>query len=299
MGYTPQIEFYKKRQFGDKINATFTFLRENAWPYIKQQLLIAGPLLLIVNIMMNQIGMDFLGFTEQDINADFIINMLELYGLALISNLITATVVPIVTYSYMMAYQENGPEDISTAMVLRNMGSKFFNLFGFNLISSILIIISMFFFVLPGIYVAVAFSLGSSIILFEKNNPIDALGRVFTLIKGKWWSTFGLIIIMGIIGYVVSALFSLPRTLLYGMKVFTTAVEGGDLTTFANMGTGEQALNIFFSVLETFGSILLYSLMYITLAFQYFNLVERRESRGLMNKIEGMDSVEEEDDDTF
>jgi len=38
----------------------------------------------------------------------------------------------------------------------------------------------------------------------------------------------------------------------------------------------------------------------MALAFQYFNLVERRESKGLMSKIEQMDNAgEEESDETY
>lgn len=299
MAYTPEIEFYKKRQFGDKINATFTFLRENAWFYIKQQLIVAGPILLIVNILMNRLSLDFVNFAEEEVTADMVISFLQVYGLALIANLITATLVPIITFNYMKAYQQYPPTMITTQMVTKNLGTKFFMLFGFNLIAFFLILIGFFIFLIPGIYLAIVMALGSSIIVFEDNNPIDAIGRAFTLIKGKWWSTFGLLLVMTIIGYVISALFGLPRTLVFGLKAFTTAMEDGELSTIADMSLGEEILSIVFSVLETFGSILLYSLTYMTMAFQYFNLVERRESRGLMSKIEGMDVEEDDDEDTF
>jgi len=299
MAYSPQIEFYKKRQFGDKINATFTFLRENAWPYIKIQLMIVGPILLLVNIFMSQLSFNMMGFGTDGFTADFMFDFFKFYGLAMLSTLITATLIPVITYSYMMAYQKQSPEEITPAMVLNNLGSKFFNLLGFNIIMYITVIIATFFFVIPGIYVAVVLMLGSSIILFEQNNPIDAFGRAFTLIKGKWWSTFGLVIVIAIVGYVVNMVFSIPRGLMYGVKMFTTVMEGGDLRTFQDMGTGEQALNILFSVFETFGAILLYSLLYIALAFQYFNLVERRESRGLMSQIQEMDKSSADEDEDY
>ena len=299
MAHSPQIEFYKKRQFGDKVNATFTFLRENAWPFIKIQLMIAGPILLLVRILMNQLSFSLIGFNPDEISANMIIDFIQLYGLMLLSTLVTATLAPILTYGYMKAYQENAPGDITPAIVMKDLASKFFNLLGFNILMYIVVIIASLFFLIPGLYVFIVLSLGSSIIIFENNNPIDAFGRAFTLISGKWWSTFGLIIVMGIIGYVISMFFSLPRTLLYGVKMFTTVVEGGEISTFSDMSTGEQALNILFSVLETFGGILLYSLSYIALAFQYFNLVERRESRGLMSQIQGMDQSSTDEDERY
>ena len=77
MAYSPQIEFYKKRQFSDKINATFTFLRENAWPYIKIQLMIAGPILLLTNILTNQLSIGFLGFSPEDVTASMILDFFK------------------------------------------------------------------------------------------------------------------------------------------------------------------------------------------------------------------------------
>lgn len=299
MAYSPQIEFYKKRQFGDKVNATFTFLRENAWPFIKIQLMIAGPILLLVRILMNQLSFGLIGFNSDEISANMIIDFIQLFGLMLLSTLVTATLAPILTYSYMKAYQENAPGDITPAIVLKDLGSKFFNLLGFNLLMYIVVIIATFFFLIPGLYVGIMLSLGASIILFENNNPIDAFGRAFHLIRGKWWSTFGLIIVMGIIGYVINMFFGLPRMLLYGVKMFTAVVDFGEMSTLSDMSTGEQALNILFSVFETFGGILLYSLSYIALAFQYFNLVERRESRGLMSQIQGMDQSSTDEDEHF
>lgn len=300
MPHTPQIEFYKKRQFGEKVNATFVFIRENAWPYFKVQLMISGPILLIASIIANQYAFDFFAF-DGEFTANTIINMLELYGLMLIITLVTTTVMPAVTYGYMVAYQNNAPSDISVAKVVNGFATRFFNILGFNILFYIVVIIASFFFFLPGIYVAIVLSLGTSIIVFEKSNPIDAFGRAFTLIKSKWWSTFGLVVVMAIIGYIINMFFGLPRAILFGVKMFTSFEDAGNFEALAEMSDTDQVLNILFSVFETFGSILLYALTYIAIAFQYFNLVERRESRGLVSKIEQMDEAggEEEADEDY
>lgn len=298
MSHSPQLEFYKKRQFGDKLNATFVFIRENALPYLKVQLMISGPLLLISSILTsNKIGgiTDFFDL-ETGFTANGIIDMMELYGLMLLTSLVTTTVVPAVTYGYMMAYKDHTPSDITVAAVVKGFGSRFFNILGLNILSYIVIIIATFFFIIPGIYVAIVLSLGAAIIVFEQSNPIDAFGRAFKLISGKWWSTFGILIVMGIIGYIISMFFSIPRFILVGIEAFTTVQDGGELDPLTLMSNTNQALNILFSLFETFGQILLYTLIYIAVAFQYFNLVERRESRGLVAKIEQMDKTGGEED---
>ncbi|MHA7099198.1 hypothetical protein BXY85_1286 [Roseivirga pacifica] len=301
MAYIPQIEFYKKRQFGDKLNMTFVFIRENAVPYLKMQLMISGVILLLLNILMNQISVGIFNF-DMDNPESFDMGMLssifKLYGVIFLNAIVTGAIMPAVTYGYMKAYQKYPPNEIQVNHVTEALGSKIFNLVAYNILVAITVLISMFFFLIPALYLGVVLSLGSSIIIFEDENPLDAYGRCFKLIGGKWWSTFGLLVVMGILGYVISLLFGLPRTILFGLKAFTSFEEGApDLSGMADMSTGEQVLSIIFSVFETFGAIITYSLSFIAIAFQYFNLVERKESRGLMSQIEGMDNEAQEADD--
>jgi hypothetical protein len=322
MDYKPQLEFYQKRPFGDKLNATFVFVRENAKPFFRAQLLIAGPILLVMAIIINQFSFDFmgLGLTPEDFTGSDLFRMFKLYGLVLVNAVITSAVMPAVAYSYMKAYQKTEPSLIANSDLTNGLGSRVFNVLGFNILSTIILTIVMFFFsfgigftaasdsvllallfglglTIAVMYVFVALGLGPAIIIFEDNNPIDAIGRCFKLIVGKWWSTFGLIVIVFILGAIINQLFALPRTVFFGIKAFTSFEEGGDLTGFIQMTSGEQALNILFSVFETFGTIISNSLIFIAIAFQYFNLVERKESRGLMSQIEGMDEQANENDD--
>ncbi len=296
MPHQPQIEFYKKRQFGEKLNATFTFIRENAKPYLKVQLMIAGPILLIANILVNQFAVGMFDFNGE-FSANFLIDMFQMYGLILLIGLVSTTVMPAVTYGYMIAYKTTVPTDISVANVTNRFASRFFNILGLNILTYFVTIIAMIFFIIPGIYVGIVLSLGAAIIVFEKSNPIDAFGRAFTLIKGKWWSTFGLLVVISIIGYIINLFFSLPRGIVLGIDMFTSLDATGSIEGTQMGNSSDQVLNVLFSVFETFGSILSYSLIYMALAFQYFNLVERRESKGLMSKIEQMDNAGEEDSD--
>ncbi|MGW8122789.1 hypothetical protein ACV07N_09015 [Roseivirga echinicomitans] len=291
MAYTPQIEFYKKRQFGDKLNMTFVFLRENAWPYLKVQLLISGPILLISNILMNQFSLGMFNFGEEGFSSDLIINMFSLYGVLLVSAIVTTAIMPAVAYGYMKAYQIKAPSEIEIPDVTKNFVSRALNLLVFNVLTAILVVVGLFFFFIPGIYLMIVLSLGAAIVVFENKNPIDAFSRAFKLIKDKWWSTFGLLVVTGIIAYAINMLFSIPRGIMVWGEVFTSVKESGDVSALGESGFADNPLNILFSVFETFGAILTYSISFLALAFQYFNLVERRESKGLMARIEQMDDL--------
>lgn len=321
MNYTPEIEFYKKRPFGDKLNATFVFLRENAKPYFKAQLLVAGPILLLITIIINQFSFDFMsmGFNAEDFTLSDASKFFKLYGLILISGVITGAIMPAVTYTYMKKYQTLAPDAIANSDITQGLAGKIFNLIGFNILIALIIgLVVLVFSLLIGfsatssaflvvifglglivlmLYFGITLSLGSSIIVFEDNNPIDAIGRCFRLIVGKWWSTFGLIVVVGILSLIINQLFGIPRAIFFGVKAFTAFEEGGDFTNMVQMTSGEQLLNVLFSVFETFGTIVTNSLVFIAIAFQYFNLVERKESKGLMSQIEGLDQASEAEDD--
>ncbi|MBO3699484.1 hypothetical protein [Roseivirga sp. E12] len=320
MGFNSKLEFYKKRQFSDKLNATFSFLRENAAPYLKAQILIAGPVLILVSILMNEVSGGFLALAmdPQGLSANDIIDLLGAYGLSLVSILVTLALIPSVTYGYMIQYQTLEPKEISMSNIMKGFSGRFFNFLGFNIlfliaatmIGFIIGIIFSFiaatagalsllfgFLAMVGMLVIVTVMfLGTPIIAFEKTNPIDAFGRIFTLSKGKWLSTFGLVVVVGIVGYIINFVFALPRGIVTGFEAFTMIQEDGDIGALNELMTNDP-LSILFSVFESFGTIILYTLVYIALAFQYFNLVERRESRGLMTKIEQMDTEGEEESD--
>lgn len=295
MEHSPQIEFYKKRDFSDKLNSTFVFIRENAWPYLKVQLMIAGPILLIINIMTNQMQLSFMNPFAMAEGENFIGDMLRIYGILILTGLIAGTVVPTITYGYMKSYQHTAPSEITVAQVTKGFGKRFISLLGFGILSGIVMLIGFFFFLIPGIYLFTVLALGSSIIAFEGSDPFTAFSRCFVLIKEKFFSTLGLIFIVGVIASFINFLFGLPQSIMYGIWAFSS-IESGTLNT-ADMPSYMQALSVVFSVLQAFGNIITYSLIYIALAFQYFNLVERRESKGLMDRIGSMDQEQKEDED--
>ncbi|GAB5525930.1 MAG: hypothetical protein Roseis2KO_38020 [Roseivirga sp.] len=293
MEHSPKIEFYKKREFSDTLNSTFMFIRENGWPYLKVQLLIAGPVLLIVNILTNQLQMGFMNPFEMAQSDDFFTDMIRIYGMVFIASMITGSLVPTISYGYMRAYQTTAPENITTAQVTKGFGKRFFSLFIFGIISTIVILISAVFLFLPAIYFAVVLSMGASIIVFEDADPLKAFSRCFTVIKDNFFNTLLLVIVVGLIAYFVSALFSLPQGIMYGIWTFSNLESGST----AEMPSYMQALSIVFSVFQSFGNIVTYSLLYVALAYQYSNLIERRESRGLMSRIGEMDKEQQEDED--
>lgn len=315
-----KLEFYKKRKFLDKFSATFQFIQENALPFLKMHLFVSAPVLIIISILMNQVsgGLFALISDAQNLSANDFIDLAGAYGLSVMSVLVTTALIPAITYGYMQHYQTLKPKEITLSKVMEGFTSRFLNIFGYYILVTIGVTILGFvagfvsslaanvvglwvFIVLiilgfAIVVLSVVLFLGVPAIAFEKGNPIDAFDRVFSLARGKWFSTFGLVICIGIIGLIISMLFAMPRGVYVGFEAFTNLKAQGDVSIMDEALTNTP-LSVLFSVLESFGTIIMYSLVYVALGFQYSNLVERRESKGLVSRIEGIGEEDENDSD--
>jgi hypothetical protein len=147
--------------------------------------------------------------------------------------------------------------------------------------------------VLPGIYLLIVFSLIPPIMVIEKMGFSDALSRAFKLITEKWWSTCGLIFIMSIIVWFMSLIFSIPQ----GIFSFLTTLHGTDSSI--QTPVWQEAGMIISSIIYSAGAGLLQSLVYLSLAFQLYNLIERKEAKGLMSKLENFGKPAEQQPPAF
>ena len=292
MAYTKKIVFHKIRNFSQKLNATIEFIRQNIKPLGKAVLYILGPMAILNGLLFSQyIDFAFGGMSAQDqINVqnpfDFIFNP-SYIGFIFISGF-SALLNFAVIFNYMKLYQNKYPEPISVTEVLNASWKDLLPLFFLSVIAMILIMVGFIAFIIPGIYLMVAMSLSIPILFFERLGIFESIGRSFKLIKGKWWSTFGLLFVANIMMYAVSLIFMVPFYIFYFIKMLTLVEEVGITTdTTSSMFQGGMMLSVMFMFL---GSFLTYTIPMIALSFQYFNLVERRESVGLMTEIEKLET---------
>jgi hypothetical protein len=129
---------------------------------------------------------------------------------------------------------------------------------------------------------------GSSLIFiiraYEKRGFFESIERSFRLVQGKWWSTFGLIFVLYLIVGVASYVFIIPMYVF----MFVSAIHDVDSGVVSEQGSGYAVMMTFFFTLYYLSQMVLYALPNVGIAFQYFNLVERKEARGLMSQIENI-----------
>jgi hypothetical protein len=118
-------------------------------------------------------------------------------------------------------------------------------------------------------YLAVVLSLFFPVLWLEDNSLAGTLSRCFQLIKGRWWATFGLLAVVGIIQSTIAVVFVLPQYAVMFGKMLRVPGLDSDL------------LGVLAQCMFAAGIVFTYALPLLAMSFQYFNLAEQKEGWGL------------------
>ncbi len=290
----PRIEFYKLRDFGAKMNATIEFLRENMGRLFLNLLLIGGPVALLMSLLLKNL---LSSMTDSfDLVDDFqAINLFAVLGgnyfLMILISWLAGSMIIAVSLTYLRLYNKGVAKETPIGDVFKLSFKKYGGILILGVLIAIMVFFAFLFFILPGIFLLFVLPLAFATYVFEDVSAPGALGRTFSLLKGKWWSTFGIGLVGYILAYVIQMVFSLPFMVVYFANIFTLIEESannpGDPSAFLGLFTnGYMTVSLAISMV---GGYLTYCIPLIAWGYQYANLVERAEGRGLMTEIEDFD----------
>lgn len=305
------IDFHQTRDFGRKMSATFEFVRQNFQSLGKSILLIAGPPVLVASLLMGSFVDDIIGLSVRSVQDPEVFaryvqssNFWLQIALAVIFFLVSGVSTTATIYNYILLYDEKRTNRIQVSEVWERVRSTFWMYLGtmlmltllgivayiiliipvglFAAVSPLMAVFSFLFLLMMFIYLMVSVSLVFIIRAYERIGFFAAVVRSLKLIQGKWWSTFGLTSVLYLLVGVVSYIFMVPFYIMTVVK----ALHQTDPGVFQAPGTTAEVLTILFFSLYYLAQMTLYALPIVGIAFQYFNLVERKEARGLMSRIE-------------
>lgn len=268
-----KIEFRKVRDFGALLGVTFDYIKQNFKLLFKSNLLIGSPFILLAGVFMGIYQSSIFNFRVQPEIEQFAIPFLFSMFFMMLSYL----VIIIVTYSHLILYKNSEAGNFDIDDVWQNVKRNFWMILFTGIGYSILSFIGFVFLIVPGIYLSIALSIIFIVRLEERLNFFEAVSRCIKIVSGNWWFTFGIIIVVGMIQGFLGFILYVPN---YIVTIFL-AFAGVD----SNTGDLGRVLYIISSIIATFG-VLLYSISTIAIAFQYYNLVERKEAPGLVQQIE-------------
>jgi hypothetical protein len=278
------IELRKVRDFGQTINDSFTFFKENLKPLLKALFVICGFFIVIGCISTASTYLNMSSFYGMDSNRfdsakpmAYIINVLINAFIVLL----TQAFIHLTTLCYISVYLEKNNTTPTLPEVWGYFRYYFFRVLGSSIVIFLLLMTGFVFCVIPGIYLMPIVYLIIPIIVIENSSFGYAFNKSFRIIKENWWMVFGVIFIMSLIISISGSIASIPLTVI-GM--------GGK---FLSLKSFQLPLIIIFSILHNM-IMLAYALPAIAICMCYFSLSEQKDGTGLLGRI---DRIGKDNDD--
>jgi len=292
-----RIEFYKNRSIGERFSVSVDFLKQN-WKVLYKNILIGG---LPLAIMMSY-------FLAQQMNVElahdvsvFFIHYVFFFLISFLSMVYLYSMTGAVLYHY-------DRNQLSETTGWNDLKETFFRFSGKTVIISLSVYIPLIIFVV--IFAAFSFVLGDfsssgsqtlSIIViifflilfiggaialtpsftilyfpayFSGKGNWESIKIAFKLGFKNWGSLFVTIILAGIVLYIIYMLFLLPF-------IFVAIFSMGQVTIFTYI----------FALLPALAITMIYPIMSVIFAFQYFSIVEKEEGVSLQSRVSEFENL--------
>ena len=277
MQISEPILLYQRRDFSIVLNDAFYFLSQNFFPVSKLILYYAGPVILIESLFLSLFQKEFMN----PVDWYAIITYLGFYMLFF---LISSAIILSITCNYLLLYQANNHCPIKNiSAVIRKAGKDIMRLVFAEIGILVILMLSALFLFIPAVYLIIPASLIWMSMIQEQRGFFSAFNRTLSLIRGFWWRTFGLFIISGLIQGAISFVLQIPAQVLNFMHTFHQAKgEVMEIPEYLVLsGFFLSGLSQFFMIITA-----------LIIAFQYYSIVEKKESPDLLARINAMTTEE-------
>lgn len=283
------IQFKKQRELGDVITDTFSFLRQEYKPLLQMIIKLVGPAFILLALAIGYYSYVTMGTFDSGLTVAistenpagiFVALFILLISVLIFMGMLYGTVL-----HFIKSYIEHDgmvvPEEVKQGTM-----NDFGSLIGLSLLIGIMLFFGFMLCVIPGIFLFVPLSFSFSILVFERKSISNAISASFDLVKDNWWMTFLSLVVIAILVYIISIVFSIPMIFYMFIKGFALSQEG-------SVANPEELFDWVYVLLSVFSSLvqyLLYTITTIALAFIYFNLREKKYFTGTYEAIDNLGS---------
>lgn len=285
-----KINFNQERDFGEVINVTILFIKQNIKALGKAVLYFIAPLGLIAGIFYGLYqyytlgqAFDFAG----NLSMGVIVAIVMVILFVVVFTLLQAIVLEMFN-----EYREKGPGKIDIHSLWSRAKDSFGTILGTSIILGFLmggvILVMVLFslitpylliaFVIPFFYAILTIYFVYPVRVYEKADIGEAITRSFTLIKGNWWWTFLLYFIVSMAAGLLSSIFMIPQY-IYTFATAFTAASGESASMSMTMA-------IITGILSMVGQVVVNTIPFIALIFHYYNLLEKKDKPGLQKRLD-------------
>lgn len=286
---TPALNLKRYRDFGQLITDTFIFIKQEHRFLLRVILTYVGPFVLITAFAgaWMQSGI-FNSLDPENVANPFEIiqNLGFKYALYILAMLVSTTMMMCTVYSYMFLYSKKGKDGFLQEDVWEMVKEKFFPILGLLILVGIIVSLGVILCIIPGIYIAVIFSLVVAVNIFENLGVGESMQRSTFLVKEDFWFTLGISIVMSLIAGMLGYIFLLPSGLMSFFVMFNS-LKGETSQTFS-------LVFLILNAIGTFCASIIYGMPHITMSMFYLSQVEKKESPNLIDRIDQINQPETE-----
>lgn len=275
MNQQSKITLARTRNFGDLISDTFTYVRDYHKSLGKGLLYFVIPIIALAAILFGNYMQQVMAMQADPNSLDDIASMFSSIGGASMLGMFASAAMAAVVFNHMALVSESESGEVTVSGIWNRYKTDIWAIIGISIITGIIAFVGMIFFIIPGIFLLVKFSLIPAVYVKERVGISDAFSRSWHLTANYWWFTFGLTIVMGLLVSFMSYFLTVPIMLTSAFVGFA----GGDV------GSASTMITVIYSTAMLLGYIF-YSLLYISIGLHYFNLVERKEGSAMKERIE-------------
>lgn len=306
----PKIVFYAQRKFGDKITATFDFVKENWRVMLKYLVYMVLPICLIQSLTMNRLMSEYLGMAmsdtiDTDISSGVWLSLIANYGLTILFMMIGSMLISALVYTFMSVYNEREERltdikfaDFKSAFYMRLTRYILLIVFGIALgILAIAVVVLLavlspwtLMITIPLLFVcAIPLTLFVPVYLFEEKITIfQAFTRSLRLGFATWGGVFAVSFVIGIIANIVSGITMMPW---YVATIVKQVFIATDIQSDVMVTPGYSFIIYVFGIIQAFGLYLAMALQLIAVAYQYGHAREKVDNVSVVSDIENFEQL--------
>ncbi len=289
MSNVAPVQLRQTRDLGQVIADSFLFLRQNWKPLYKALAFGCLPFMLIGSFFMMRFVTGTFTRTLQDPTAQPDLGGM-LGGMAfgyLFTGLAVLLFVSIIQ-EYMRAYLTQEHTLLSSGDLIKRALGQVPTYLGLAIVVGFIVVALFFVFVIPGIWMAISLCLVNAVHGIERAGVFGSISRSYSLVKGSWWNTFGVLFLLGLLVGAVAYAVMIPFYAIMGFGAMSGMQPGQDPNEAVASVFGMMPIMMAVMSLVYF---ILYPLPIIGAALQYFSLVEQKEQRGLGDRIAEFDKL--------
>lgn len=275
------IELRQKRDFSAVISTGFQFIRQNWKTLYRPLIFISLPIYVVAALLFGTFFRTVLGNVQGGNVGDLATGMGSMflgYLLMITSMLILYALI----FEYMRFYWMNKGQAPRLAELWKQTSKQLPAYFVIGLLAALIAGSGLILFIIPGIWLLVVFSMALPLRAFERTSIGDSIGHSFRVIKGNWWATFGLLLVLSMLIGMLSYVIYLPIMLVMGFGAMSGMSDPQAIGS--NMGWMMTVIMLLAGVMN----VLLQPLLLVPLGLHTLSLIEEKEGRGLLQQVDDL-----------